>query len=475
VGDDCVVPALIDDILAGKAVELALRGVAGAWRAFRDEPDSLGRLLVLLHADFGAECDLQRDVFYAWRSHDELRGALEQVLAGQLLPGPAALAAVGDLLEDRLVRTGSDARPQLAARIACAAFAAAPIVVEGGGEDTRLLIAHIDAVGASTTARRVPALPLFSVPVNTPAFVGRERALEHLAAGLSNDGAVAVTQVDAIHGLGGVGKTQLAARYARTRRDAYDVIWWLRAEQPATLYADLAALAIALGLVDIDIARTLGNLGGIQRQLGEFEAARETFSRVLAIFAAVYGLEHPEVARTLGNLGAVQQQLGELDVARVTQQRALAINEAVYGPEHPEVARALGNLGIVERELGELEEARLTFARVLAIFEAVYGPQHPDVARALGNLGIAQQQLGALDEAYVTQQRALAINQMVYGPEHPEVALTLVNLGNVRQQLGDLDPARECTQRAIGIFDRSLGSDHPYAARARALLARLDQ
>ena len=66
------------------------------------------------------------------------------------------------------------------------------------------------------------------------------------------EGAVAVTQVDAIHGLGGVGKTQLAARYARVHRRDYDVIWWLRAEQSATLRADLAVLAVALGLVYVD-------------------------------------------------------------------------------------------------------------------------------------------------------------------------------------------------------------------------------
>ena len=91
---------------------------------------------------------------------------------------------------------------------------------------------------------------VFNVPVSTRSFVGRQGALEQLAAGLEGAGTVAVTQLFAIHGLGGVGKTQLAARYARVQRDAYDVIWWLRAEQPATLRADLAGLAATLGLVD---------------------------------------------------------------------------------------------------------------------------------------------------------------------------------------------------------------------------------
>ena len=113
--------------------------------------------------------------------------------------------------------------------------------------------AHPGARAGERRRRPHGGAAIFNVPVKARTFVGRERSLEQLAAGLSTDGAVAVTQVDVIHGLGGVGKTQLAARYARTRRDAYDVIWWLRAEQPATLRADLAALAVALGLVDVDV------------------------------------------------------------------------------------------------------------------------------------------------------------------------------------------------------------------------------
>ena len=56
----------------------------------------------------------------------------------------------------------------------------------------------------------------------------------------------ALTQ--AIHGLGGVGKTQLAVEYAYRHAAEYEVVWWVRAEEPATVAADYAALAGPLDL-----------------------------------------------------------------------------------------------------------------------------------------------------------------------------------------------------------------------------------
>jgi hypothetical protein len=53
---------------------------------------------------------------------------------------------------------------------------------------------------------------IFNVPVTTRTFVGRQQQLQRLEVGLMGDGAVAITQVQAIHGMGGGGKTQLAAR-----------------------------------------------------------------------------------------------------------------------------------------------------------------------------------------------------------------------------------------------------------------------
>ena len=77
-------PAVIDDIVLGKkALDVALKG-ARLYR-FSQQPDSLGRLLVRLYADYGRATDLTRDVFYSWRARDELCDALQGVLGGDLI------------------------------------------------------------------------------------------------------------------------------------------------------------------------------------------------------------------------------------------------------------------------------------------------------------------------------------------------------------------------------------------------------
>ena len=51
-----------------------------------------------------------------------------------------------------------------------------------------------------------------------------------------------------LHGLGGIGKTQLALHYVYQYSKTYKLVWWVRAEVPETLAADYAALAGRLGL-----------------------------------------------------------------------------------------------------------------------------------------------------------------------------------------------------------------------------------
>ncbi len=83
----------------------------------------------------------------------------------------------------------------------------------------------------------------FGVPPVAAAFAGRSGELETLERALRVDGRALITQ--AITGLGGVGKTQLAARYAHTHADEYDIVAWIHAEDSGI--ADLATLAVKLG------------------------------------------------------------------------------------------------------------------------------------------------------------------------------------------------------------------------------------
>src|SRR6266568_4755234 len=77
----------------------------------------------------------------------------------------------------------------------------------------------------------------FRLPRVVAHFTGREGLLAQLRAGV-------ITQT--ISGLGGVGKTQLAAAYAAAHQDEFDIAAWVRAADGGT--ADLAELAVALAL-----------------------------------------------------------------------------------------------------------------------------------------------------------------------------------------------------------------------------------
>jgi tetratricopeptide (TPR) repeat protein len=83
----------------------------------------------------------------------------------------------------------------------------------------------------------------FNLPAVAASFTGREEELDALDDALGVADRAVITQT--ITGLGGVGKSQLAARYVQQRADGYDIVAWIRAEDGGI--ADLSALAGKLG------------------------------------------------------------------------------------------------------------------------------------------------------------------------------------------------------------------------------------
>lgn len=135
-------------------------------------------------------------------------------------------------------------------------------------------------------------------------FTGREEELSRLRAALK-EGVRAALLPQALYGLGGVGKTQLALEYVRRYAGDYELVRWVQAEQPAVVRGSLAALAPRLGIQNAD-ART-----AVDQVIAALESGRPV-KRWLLVFDNAGSPE--EVERYLPYMAGVPDGLGHVIV-----------------------------------------------------------------------------------------------------------------------------------------------------------------
>ena len=79
-------------------------------------------------------------------------------------------------------------------------------------------------------------------------YVGREKEIQELRELLIVSPTHTTGSTVILTGMGGVGKTALAAQYARHYAAEYKVVWWANASEPAALAESMARLATEIGV-----------------------------------------------------------------------------------------------------------------------------------------------------------------------------------------------------------------------------------
>ncbi len=107
---------------------------------------------------------------------------------------------------------------------------------------------QLDRIEAKLDAKldwQVHTRTVWNIPRPTEHFQDRPDLIALMDAALDKS---KVTALTALHGLAGIGKTQLAQRFAEIRRERYKLGVWIAAETEASLLAGFSAVARLMGL-----------------------------------------------------------------------------------------------------------------------------------------------------------------------------------------------------------------------------------
>ena len=243
-----------------------------------------------------------------------------------------------------------------------------------------------------------------------------------------------------------------------------------------------------------DKARTLNNLGNLDRMEGRMDAARADDEAAIAIYRQL-AQQNPEVylpylAVTLSNLASVERRQNQLDEARKNYEQSLELNRqlAARNPDKylANVAMVLNEYGLLDASQNRMDSARQRYAEALQINRqmaqqnpAVYSSQ---LAMTLENFALLDAFQGKLDDARQHYEEALKIDRQLVAQNPdvymPDLAMTLSNLGRVDRLQGRVDEARARYEEAYGIMQRLVRSNSAYSdqmARIRSSLEELER
>jgi tetratricopeptide (TPR) repeat protein len=248
------------------------------------------------------------------------------------------------------------------------------VVKKDPGQDYFGMSVNMSTVQPAPERRQHEVTPVWNVPQRNQIFTGREELLTQLHEKLRS-GTTAVLP-EALHGLGGVGKTQIAIEYCYRHQEDYDLVWWIPAERLPSVrqaYVDLAThlnLDVSEPTVSVPAVREALRIGRPYRKwLLVFDNAEDV--EEIQRFFPTNGPGKIIITSRSRDWFQHANQL-EVDVFRREESRELLRKRgpALADNEADEIAERLGDLPLaIEQAAVLLAETGMPISEYLRLFD----------------------------------------------------------------------------------------------------------
>ncbi len=225
---------------------------------------------------------------------------------------------------------------------------------------------------------------------------------------------------------------------------------------------------------------------------GNYVSAIPYMEEYVDLIVEEFGAESDRYVTVINDLGGMYRNVGDFDNAEATFNKALDIIEAKLGKRSEQYATTTVNLACMYRFTNQFEKAEQGFLDALSIYdedremseiiegaacsfcafkESLDGDAQKEkskeayrkkllYANASNNLGTLYQDMKQFEKAVECHKKSLDILETT--DKYDYIAITLSNLVNPLIQAKNFDEATALAKRSLEIFETHVSTDHPF-------------
>ncbi len=209
-----------------------------------------------------------------------------------------------------------------------------------------------------------------------------------------------------------------------------------------------------------EAASSLNNLGLVQKAIGNYGGAEQSYKKAIGIYIKKGKTNHPDYTNPINNIGELYRTMGRYQEAVYAFEEVIDLRKKLLGTDHPNYANALSNLSLVESYAGLYPQAEKHLLECKEIYKKILGEKDRFYLNCLNNLASLYNMQLKLPLAEQTYKECLRIYKENYNETSDKYGIYLGGLAATYRLMKKYDDAIALTLQSLEIIKNKLGKNH---------------